>query len=167
MDVINDRNFKDALREIDDEGGWELPQPGSDCNYEALLAIDEARVATLAHNLSLCMRAADSIERETNSIAVALFGQEAIRLGRPLGQTQQESACSSGSSSSAQAQPVLAAAIENRKIHVPTDDEQGDHMSWPCLHDDNDSVLIASKRRNRCKAMSWSQLLSLADVSVR
>ena len=156
IDVINDRNFNDALREVDG-GGWELPAPDSD--YEALLATDERRVGTLLGNLFLCMQAAEANENATNSIAVALFGQEGVRLGRPLGQLHQESASSSG-----QAQPVVAAVGKRKRLAPPSDCEQGEQLSWPCVHDD--SAVIPAKLSKRLEAMAWTKLLKLNDAVI-
>lgn len=73
---MNDRNFYDAMREIDG-GGWELTEP-DDGSYEAELATDEARYDALASNLSfLCMKAAEDCERDTNAVAKKFYGQEA------------------------------------------------------------------------------------------
>lgn len=162
IDVINDRNFNDSLREVDG-GGWELPAPDLNSDYEALLATDERRVGTLLGNLSLCMQEAEANEIRTNSIAVALFGQEGVRLGRP--QTQQECAISSGQAQAVVDIAVDIAAVGKRKrLAPPSDGEQGEQLSWPCGHDD--SAVIPAKRSKRLEAMAWPQLLTLNDVNV-
>ena len=131
-------------------GGWELPPPDSDGTL--CLATAEGRVEILLGSLASCMQASEAKEIGTNLIAEALFGEEGVRLGRPLGQTQQETSSSSG-----QSQPVAAVGKRER----PAAGSPNNQMSWE--HYDE---AIAARRSKRLEVIGWAQLVKLDDVNM-